>query len=146
MLEPLFFALGLVNNLALIAIFIVRGRRLDLIERYGWFYLLLSVPAAYGFVLAQQQDKTGRYTIFLGIYLAFLAFEALYDWILKIPFRESMNWRLLAPYVALYISSSYGFVVMVWKESVAGGVLMLVLTVVQFVANALTHRRRDPGR
>ena len=74
------------------------------------------------------------------------AFEALYDWILKIPFRESMNWRLLAPYVALYIASSYGFVVMVWKESVAGGLLMLGLTVVQLVANALTHRRRDSGR
>ena len=146
MLEPLFFALGLVNNLALIAIFIVRGRRLDLIERYGWLYLLLSVPAAYAIVLAQQQDGGARYTIFLGIYLAFLAVEALYDWILKVPFRESMDWRVLAPYVALYISSSYGFVVMVWKESVAGGLLMLGLTVAQFVANAVTHRRRDFGR
>jgi hypothetical protein len=141
MLEPLFFALGLVNNLALITIFIVRGRRLDLIERYGWLYLLLSVPAVYAIVLAQQQDENGQYTIFLVIYLAFLAFDAVYDWILKIPFRESMNWRVLAPYVALYISSSYGFVVMVWKESAAGGLLMLGLTVAQFVANALTHPR-----
>ena len=146
MLESLFFALGVVNNLALIAIFIVRGRRLELIERYGWLYLLLSVPAAYAIVLAQQQDGKGQYTVFLTIFLAFLAVEALYDWILKIPFRESMNWRVLAPYVALYISSSYGFVVMVWKESVEGGLLMLGLTVVQFVANALTHRRRDSSR
>ena len=146
MLESLFFVLGVVNNLALIAIFIVRGRRLDLIERYGWLYLLLSVPAAYAIVLAQQQDGKGQYTVFLTIFLTFLAFEALYDWILKIPFRESMNWRVLAPYVALYISSSYGFVVMVWKDSVAGGLLLLVLTVAQFVANALTHRRRDSSR
>lgn len=45
------------------------------------------------------------------------------------------------PYVALYIASSYGFVVMVWKEPVAGGLLMLALTAAQLVANAVTHRR-----
>ncbi|HET7802480.1 MAG TPA: hypothetical protein VFL38_18805 [Humibacillus xanthopallidus] len=141
MLAPLFFALGVVNNLALIAIFILRDRRLDLIQRYGWLYFLLAIPATYAIVLAQQEQKAPQYTIFLTIYLAFLAIEALYDWVLKIPFRESMDWRLLVPYVALYISSSYGFVVMVWKESVLGGLLMLLLTVGQFIANAVTHRR-----
>ncbi len=45
------------------------------------------------------------------------------------------------PYVALYISSTYGFVVMVWKESVPGGLLMLALAVGQVLANALTHPR-----
>jgi hypothetical protein len=52
-----------------------------------------------------------------------------------------MDWRMLVPCVALYVSSSYAFVVMVWKESVQGGLLMLVLTVGQIVANALTHPR-----
>ncbi|GAA2156009.1 hypothetical protein FHX52_4133 [Humibacillus xanthopallidus] len=141
MLEPLFFALGVVNNLALISIFILRDRRLDLIQRYGWLYLLLALPATYAIVLARQEQQPPQYTIFLILYLAFLAVEALYDWVLKIPFRESMDWRLLVPYVALYISSSYGFVVMVWKDSVPGGLLMLLLTVGQFIANAVTHRR-----
>ena len=141
MLESFFFALGLVNSVALIAIFVVRGRRLDLIQRFGWLYLLLAAPATYALVLVQQERKATQYTIFLVIFLAFLAIEALYDWVLKIPFREHMDWRLLVPYVALYISSSYGFVVMVWKESMPGGVLMLSLAVVQVVANAWTHPR-----
>jgi hypothetical protein len=141
MLEPLFFGLGLVNSVALIVIFVVRGRRLDLVERYGWLYLLLAVPAAYGIVLVQREGASAQYAIFLVIYLAFLAIEALYDWILKIPFRETMDWRLLGPYVALYVSSNYGFVVMVWKQSAPGGLLMLALVAAQMLANALTHPR-----
>lgn len=141
MLEPLFFALGVVNNLALIVIFALRGRRLDLIQRFGWLYLLLALPATYAIVLVQQEHKPAQYTIFLSIFLAFLALEGLYDWVLKIPFREHMDWRLLVPYVALYLSSSYGFVVMVWRESVPGGLLMMALTGVQILANALTHPR-----
>lgn len=58
MLEPLSFALGLVNNLALIAIFTARGRRLDLVQRYGWVYLLLSVPAAYGIFSPHRRTET----------------------------------------------------------------------------------------
>ena len=141
MLEPFFFALGVVNSVALIATFVVRKRRLDLVRRFGWLYLLLALPAAYAIVLVEQEHKAPQYTVFLAIYPAFLAIEALYDWILRIPFREHMDWRLLVPYVALYLSSTYGFVVMVWKESVSGGILMLALFVVQILANVLTHPR-----
>ncbi|HET8988975.1 MAG TPA: hypothetical protein VFN43_10725 [Humibacillus sp.] len=141
MLEPLYFALGLVNSVALIVIFVVRGRRLDLVERYGWLYLLLAIPAIYGIVLVGREGASAQYAIFLAIYLAFLAIEGLYDWILKIPFRETMDWRVLGPYVALYVSSNYGFVVMVWKQSMPGGLLMLALVAAQLIANALTHPR-----
>ena len=148
MFETVFFTLGLVNSIALIAIFALRGRRLDLIQRFGWLYLLLAIPAVYALVLAQQADETVRYTVFLVIFLAFLAIEALYDWVLKIPFREKMDWRQLVPYVALYISSNYGFVVMTWRyDSTARGILLLVLFVVQILANFLTHLPppRSPG-
>ncbi|HET7279389.1 MAG TPA: hypothetical protein VFJ22_15025 [Dermatophilaceae bacterium] len=141
MLEPLFFSVGVVNGVALTVIFVLRERRLDLVRQFGYLYLLLAIPAAYGIVLVLQEEKPAQYAIFLSIFLAFLAIEALYDCVLKIPFREHMDWRMLVPYVALYVSSSYGFVVMVWKESVQGGLLMLVLTVVQIIANALTHPR-----
>lgn len=94
MLEPVFFAL--------------RARRPDLVERFGWLYLLLAA-------------------------------EALYDWVLRIPFRERPDWRIPTPYVALCVSSSYGFVVMTWQESAAPGAVVLVLTVAQLAANAMTH-------
>lgn len=143
MLEPLFFVLGLINNLYLIFIFLIRKNHPTLLRKVGWAYLLLAIPAAYAIILVQQEQKSVRYTIFLGIFLAFLAIEALYDWILKIPFRENMDWKQLLPYVALYISMNYGFLVMVWKyDSVIRGILMLGLFIIQIIANILSHPRR----
>jgi len=139
-LEPFYFALGLANSVFLIFIFLMRVNHLDLVQRIGWVYFLLAIPAIYAIFLVQKEHKTPRYTIFLGIFLAFLAIEALYDWILKIPFRETMDWKQLVPYVALYISMNYGFVVMTWKYySVRGGIILLVLFVIQIIANIATH-------
>jgi hypothetical protein len=140
MLEPFYFVLGLVNSAFLIFIFLIRENHLDLLQRFGWVYFLLAIPAIYAIFLVQKEHKTPRYTIFLGIFLAFLAIEALYDWILKIPFRETMDWRLLVPYVALYISMNYGFVMMTWKYySVRRGTILLILFVIQIIANIVTH-------
>ena len=142
MLEPIFFALGLVNNGVLIFFFLIRKNNLALLRKIGWAYFFLAIPAIYAIFLVQQEQKDPRYTIFLGIFLAFLAIEALYDWILKIPFRETMDWKQFVPYVALYISMNYGFVVMVWKyDSVIGGVVMLGLFIIQLIANMLSHPR-----
>jgi len=115
MLEELFFILGLVNNLFLIFIFLIRKDKMVLLERFGWVYLLLAIPAVYGIFLVQQEKKAVQYSIFLGIFLAFLALEGLYDHILKIPFRK--NWKPLTPYLVLYYAMNYGFVVMMWKTS-----------------------------
>ena len=139
MLEPVFFGLGVANAVALLVVFVLRARRLDLVERFGWLYLLLAVPAVWALVLARQEHAPVQYTVFLVIFLGFLVIEALYDWVLRIPFRERPHWRILAPYVALYVSSSYGFVVMTWKASVAAGAVVLALTVAQVAANAMTH-------
>lgn len=140
MLEKFYFALGFVNNVVLIFIFLIRKYHPDLLQRIGWLYFLLAIPAIYAIFLVLQEQKTPRYTIFLGIFLAFLALEALYDWILKIPFRETMDWKLLTPYVALYMSMNYGFVVMTWKYySMPYGIILLVLFVIQIIANIVTH-------
>lgn len=146
MLEPLFFTLGLLNNGFLIFLFLIRKKRIALLQKVGWLYFLLAIPAIYAIFLVQQEHKTQRYTIFLGIFFAFLAIEALYDWILKIPFRENMDWKVFAPYVALYISMNYGFVVMVWKyDSLIRGLVMLGLFVIQIVLNIVSHPRGQAG-
>ena len=142
MLEPLFFVLGLANNAILIFIFLIRKKRFDFLRKIGWIYFFLAIPAIYAIYLVQQEQKDQRYAIFLGFFLAFLAIEALYDWILKIPFREEMDWKIFTPYVALYISINYGFVVMVWKYySVVGGIIMLGLFVIQIITNIVSHPR-----
>ena len=139
MLEELFFILGFVNNLFLIFIFLIRKDKMVLLKRIGWVYLLLAIPAVYGIFLVQQEQKAVQYTIFLGIFLAFLALEGLYDHILKIPFRK--NWKLLTPYLVLYYAMNYGFVVMVWKTSLPRGLIMLSLFIIQIIVNICTHSR-----
>ena len=142
MLEPLFFTLGLLNNGFLIFIFLIRKHHLALLQKIGWIYFFFGIPTIYAIYLVQLEQKSQRYTVFLGIFLAFLAIEALYDWILKLPFREKMDWKLLSPYIALYISMNYGFVVMVWKyDSLVGGIIMLGLFVLQIITNIISHPR-----
>jgi len=141
-LEQLFFALGLANNLLLIAIFVLRKdpARMEHVRRVGIAYLLLALPAAYGVYLAARDRNAVRLLIFLIIFLAFLALEGVYDFWLKVPFRQ--NWKLLTPYLALYYGMNYGFVVMPWQRSQAKGIPMPGLFVLQILANALSHPRK----
>jgi hypothetical protein len=141
MLEVFFFILGLVNSIFLIVIFLIRKHRLYLVRRIGWIYLLLAVPATYGIILVAQEQKTVRYSIFLGIFLTFLFLELLFDYIFKINFRENwkQNWKWLVPYLGLYYAMNYGFVVMPWKTSLAWGLTMLGLFIIQIIVNLKSH-------
>ena len=142
MLTSFFFVLGIVNNTLLIVIFILRKNRLDLIRRFGWIYLLLTIPAIYGIFLAVH-DGASRYAIFLGIFLAYLLMEWLFDHILSPVYRESwrQSWKWLTPYLVLYYAMNYGFIVMPWKTSLLWGLSMLGLTVIQMVTNLWSHPR-----
>jgi hypothetical protein len=141
MLEVFFFILGLVNSVFLIFIFLIRKNRLVILQRIGWVYLLLAIPAAYGIFLVVHEEKTVRYSIFLGIFLAYLFLEWLFDFVLKINFRENWkkNWKFMVPYLVLYYAINYGFVVMPWKTSLAWGLIMLGLFIIQIIANLRSH-------
>jgi hypothetical protein len=139
-LRELFFILGLVNNAFLIFIFLIRKKHLKLLEKVGWVYLLLAIPGVYAIFLSLIEGVTVQYTIFLSIFIAFLVIEGLYDFILKIKWRA--NWKLMIPYLCLYYAMNYGFVVMVWKDFLIGGVIMLILFIIQIIANILTHERK----
>jgi len=78
-----------------------------------------------------------------------LALEVLYDYILKIPFRENLKkyWKPVIPYLALYYAMNYGFVVMIWKNySQIGGIIMLGLLVIQIIVNISTHRLKNTDK
>lgn len=110
---------------------------MSLIKRIGGMYLLLAIPAAYGIYLVHHEQKSVQYSVFLILFLAYLALEILYDFILKIPFRK--NWKLLAPYLGLYYAMNYGFVIMVWKTSLRNGIIMLTLFIIQIITNISNH-------
>jgi hypothetical protein len=141
MLELFFFVLGIVNSALMIFIFLIRKNRLALLQRIGWAYLLLAIPAVYGIFLVIQEQKTVRYSIFLGIFIAFLLLEWLFDYVLKINFRENwkQNWKWVLPYLVLYYAMNYGFVVMPWKTYLPWGLVMLGLFIIQIITNLKSH-------
>ena len=143
MLEVFFFVLGLVNSTFLIFIFLIRKSRFALLQRIGWLYLLLAIPAVYGIILVAQEQKTVRYSIFLAIFMAFLFLEWLLDYVLRIDFRENWkkNWKWVVPYLGLYYAMNYGFVVMPWRTSMAWGLTMAGLFAVQIITNLRSHPR-----
>jgi len=143
MLEAFFFILGIVNSIVLIIIFLVRRKRLDIIQRIGWAYLLLAIPAFYGIFLVFKEQKDVRYAVFLGIFLAFLALEWLFDRVLKVDFRVNWkkNWKWLIPYLVLYYATNYGFVVMPWKHSLVWGLIALCLFIIQLITNLISHSK-----
>ena len=75
------------------------------------------------------------------IFLAFLLLEWLFDFVLKINFRENWkkNWKSLVPYLGLYYATNYGFVVMPWKTSLIWGIIMLCLFIIQIIVNLRSH-------
>jgi hypothetical protein len=145
MLELFFFVLGLVNSVALIFIFLIRRKKLDVIQRIGWIYLLLAIPTVYGIFLVIQEQKTVRYIIFLVIFLAFLLLEWLYDYILKINFRVNwkQNWKWMLPYLGLYYAMNYGFIVMPWKVNLIWGIIMAGCFIIQIITNLSSHPKMD---
>lgn len=141
MFENYYFILGIVNSVLLILIFLMaKFSKMSQLKVIGRAYLFLAAPAIYEIFIAQQQNKPVQYSIFLGIFIAFILLEGFYDFILKISFRE--NWKLLTPYLMLYWSMNYGFIIMSWKHSVTQGGIMLGLFIVQIIANMISHTNK----
>lgn len=142
MFEWVFFGIGLVNSLFLIVLFYIRKRQdISVIEKFGKYYFILLIPTVYCVFLFFQKEHSIRYLIFLLIFLGFLLIEYLYDYILKVDFRNFKNWKLLVPYLIFYYAMNYGFVVMTWKYiDLKLGVGMLILWIIQIVMNLISHR------
>ncbi len=133
-----FFAIGIINNILLTTIFLLRAtNNLLVVGKYGWIYLLLIIPTLYALLLKKPKEDAKRYSIFLLIFLAFLIIETVYDHVLHISFRES--WILLIPYLVLYFASNYGFAAMTWKTSKWKGIVMTSLFAIQIFVNILSH-------
>jgi hypothetical protein len=141
MIELFFFLLGLVNSVFLIIIFSLRKRRLSIVKKYNFIYLLLAIPAVILLIFSARESSAIQYTIFLIIFIAFLIYEWILDFCLKKDFRENMKGNLLwvIPYLMLYYSMNYGFIIMPWINSAIWGIIMAFLFVVQISLNIISH-------
>ncbi len=101
------YAITALSFLTLLCVhFLVRGLRMDLVERYGWIVYALSVPAAAVSVTLLRGGKP--WWLWLGgfLYLVWAAFGFAVEYVLRITdWRSSVRSPVFIPYVALYLAT-----------------------------------------
>jgi hypothetical protein len=132
--------LSVLNNLLLIAVFLIRKNNLAFVERWGKLYLFVVIPVGITWIIGLKEQMNPIYSVFFVIFLLFLGIEALFDHILKLDFRT--NWKPLIPYLILYYMMNYGMFAMTYKENNIAGIVILVLIIVQIGANIYSHPRK----
>jgi hypothetical protein len=145
----IYFLIAVVNNLLLISLFLfTRFGRLDIVKKIGNAYFSLIIPAIYLLALSGRQEMSIQYSIFLSIFIVFALLEFAFDFLFKIEFRTDFreNWKYLIPYLVLYYAMNYGLCIMVWKNSLTKGVVIVFLFGIQIVANILSHKIVRPIR
>ncbi len=106
----------------------------------GYFEFLLAIPMLFLLLKAPQLERPALYYIQIGCMLAWLAVEALLDYILKIDFRN-VRWMVIS-YVVLFFAGTGG---MLGVAANAGGgwstlaiILFLIMAILAFVQRGVT--------
>lgn len=106
----------------------------------GYFEFALAIPLVYLVLKAPQLQRPALYYIQIGCLLAWLAVEALLDYILKVEFRN-VRWMVIS-YVVLFFAGSGGMLGVAASAgpgwSISAIVLFLAMAVLAFVQRAAT--------
>ena len=108
----------------------------------GYAEFALAFPAAYLLAQAPRLDRPTLYYVQLSLFLAWLAVEALLDYILKLDFRRTTG--IVVGYVVLFFAACGGLVGVAayagrgW--TLAAALLFLVTAVMAFVQRAVTGK------
>jgi len=106
----------------------------------GYIEFLLAIPMIFLLLKAPQLGRPALYYIQIGCMLAWLAVEALLDYILKVDFRN-VRWMVIS-YVVLFFAGTGGMLGVAayagrgW--SIPAIILFLIMAVLTFVQRAVT--------
>jgi hypothetical protein len=106
----------------------------------GYFEFLLAIPLIFLLTQAPQLGRPALYYIQIGCILAWLAVEALLDYIFKVDFRQ-VRWIVIS-YVVLFFAGTGGLLGVATNAgrswSIMAVVLFLVMAALTFVQRAVT--------
>ena len=106
----------------------------------SYFEFLLAIPLIYLLIQAPQLERPALYYIQIGCMLAWLALEALLDYILKVDFRNT-RWMVIS-HVVLFFAGTGGLLGVASNAgrgwSIAAIILFLIMTILTFVQRAVT--------
>jgi len=115
-------------NIIISAIFIIRVKKPGFEHILGISYLLLGIPT---FIVTVFNILFGRewwFWIFPLLFLIFIVFELIIDYVKKIEFRNPRNKKILVPYLVLYYIS----IILMWGLTWVLGILYGAITGISY--------------
>ncbi len=97
-------------NIIISAIFITRVKKPGFEHILGILYLVLGIPTLIIAITNILFQREWWFWIFPSLFLIFIVFELIIDYIKKIEFRNPRNKRILVPYLILYYIS----IILMW--------------------------------
>lgn len=119
LLDMLVFFIINCANLIISAIFILRVKKPRLEHGLGLLYNALGIPTLVIIILNIYFQREWWFWIFPSLFLTFIIFELIIDYIKKIEFRNPRNNRILVPFLLLYYIS----IILMWGLTWALGVI-----------------------
>ncbi|UCC18226.1 MAG: hypothetical protein JSV62_08905 [Promethearchaeota archaeon] len=119
----LFFIINSANILVSV-IFISRVKKPRFERILGLFYILLSIPTIIITIINISFQREWWFWIFPLLFLIFIAFEFIIDYVKKVEFRNPRNKKILVPYLILYYIS----IILMWGLTWTLGILYGAIT------------------
>lgn len=145
--DLLFVVTALAFELLIIAILIAEKRqRHELVKALGIIWALLAVPLVIVFVHDLTVGGDRWLVLSFGLIFLYMAVEIVFDFVLKIPFRERP--ALHIPYIILEYGALFGLIHIAftigptWGYAVAVGFWLLLATVIFVYWDQITGRKR----
>ncbi|MBD3211776.1 MAG: hypothetical protein GF311_04135 [Candidatus Lokiarchaeota archaeon] len=123
------FSMFIIINLANIfasLMFIGRVKNQSLADISGKLFIILGVPLFLVIIGNLLLLREWWFWIFPSILLSFMAFSLIVDYIKKVEFRNSRNYRILIPFLLLY----YIGLILTWGITWAIGVIYGIITMI----------------
>ncbi len=135
----LFVVWSFIFQVVLIIHFVVRKLNFDLVVRYGWIVYALCVVAVIVSIIQLRGGKSWSFWLGGFIYLVWAIFGYTVEYVLRIQWRNPINWPVLGPYLLLYL----GTVMSYWWPL---GLIMrplwfvyAILFIISTVLNLISH-------
>jgi hypothetical protein len=119
----LFFVINSAN-VTISIIFISRVKKPGLEHGIGIVYIALGIPTVIIIIFNIIFQREWWFWIFPSLFLIFIIFELIVDYIIRIEFRNPRNIRILVPYLIMY----YVSIILMWGLTWTLGVLYGAIT------------------
>ncbi|MFX1314124.1 MAG: hypothetical protein ACFFHD_16170 [Promethearchaeota archaeon] len=111
-------------NIIISIIFIIRVKKPGLERILGILYILLGAPTLLIIILNLYFQREWWFWVYPLLFIIFIVFELVVDYLKKIEFRNPRNIRILVPYLSLYYIS----IILMWGLTWTLGILYGAIT------------------